>query len=154
MIVCVEALPDTPDTSHQYWLAEGAVLYHALTHPALRRRSRTSFVKETSVQARCWVLRRVPQTSNLEIRLTRPLQTMRISPKDAECSMILVMGVTGSGKSYFINKLAQDAVAEGHKLRSSRFFVLALWLQLLTADRDDRVPSGAGWNWTARSRAR
>lgn len=35
--------------------------------------------------------------------------------------MILVMGVTGSGKSYFINKLAQGAVAEGHKLRSSEF---------------------------------
>ncbi|KAJ4346018.1 hypothetical protein N0V95_005801, partial [Ascochyta clinopodiicola] len=43
---------------------------------------------------------------------------MQISPRDAECSMILVMGVTGSGKSYFINKLAQGAVAEGHKLRS------------------------------------
>ncbi|KAL1648301.1 hypothetical protein SLS61_006992 [Didymella pomorum] len=32
--------------------------------------------------------------------------------------MILVMGVTGSGKSYFINKLAKGAVLEGHGVRS------------------------------------
>lgn len=37
--------------------------------------------------------------------------------------MILVMGVTGSGKSYFINRLAEGAVDEGHELRSSKFFV-------------------------------
>ncbi|KAF1850456.1 uncharacterized protein K460DRAFT_412159 [Cucurbitaria berberidis CBS 394.84] len=37
---------------------------------------------------------------------------------DAECGMILVMGVTGSGKSYFINKLAQGSVTEGAGLRS------------------------------------
>jgi len=33
--------------------------------------------------------------------------------------MILVMGTTGSGKSYFINRLARrNEVREGHKLRS------------------------------------
>ena len=33
-------------------------------------------------------------------------------------NMILVMGVTGSGKSFFINKLKQNSVVEGHDLRS------------------------------------
>lgn len=36
-------------------------------------------------------------------------------------SMILVMGVTGSGKSYFINKLAgSDVVETGEKLKSCK----------------------------------
>ncbi|KAJ4987558.1 hypothetical protein SVAN01_07015 [Stagonosporopsis vannaccii] len=43
---------------------------------------------------------------------------MMLPKKDAGCSMILVMGVTGSGKSYFINKLAEGSVAEGPGLRS------------------------------------
>ena len=35
--------------------------------------------------------------------------------------MILVMGVTGSGKSYFINKLAgRDVVETGGKLKSCK----------------------------------
>ncbi|KAJ4352431.1 uncharacterized protein N0V89_007779 [Didymosphaeria variabile] len=39
--------------------------------------------------------------------------------KDNVLSMILVMGVTGAGKSYFINQLAgQDAVQEGHTLNA------------------------------------
>ena len=33
-------------------------------------------------------------------------------------SIVLVMGVTGSGKSYFINQLEPNSVAEGHGLRS------------------------------------
>jgi len=37
---------------------------------------------------------------------------------DSEYSMILVMGVTGSGKSYFINKLQAGAAVEGRNLRS------------------------------------
>jgi hypothetical protein len=37
-------------------------------------------------------------------------------------SMILVMGVTGSGKSYFINQLEPNSVAEGHGLRSGEAF--------------------------------
>jgi predicted GTPase len=41
--------------------------------------------------------------------------------QNADCSMILVMGVTGSGKSYFINKLAKGAVLEGHGVRSGGF---------------------------------
>ncbi|KAH7398668.1 P-loop containing nucleoside triphosphate hydrolase protein [Phaeosphaeria sp. MPI-PUGE-AT-0046c] len=53
---------------------------------------------------------------------------MLISSRDAECSMILVMGVTGSGKSYFINRLAHGAVAEGHKLHSSKTIVFFLYI--------------------------
>jgi len=34
--------------------------------------------------------------------------------------MILVMGMTGVGKSYFINQLAEGTVQEGPGLRSSR----------------------------------
>lgn len=37
---------------------------------------------------------------------------------DTEYSMILVMGVTGSGKSFFVNKLAERTVSEGPGLRS------------------------------------
>lgn len=32
--------------------------------------------------------------------------------------MILVMGLTGSGKSYFINRLASGSVLEGEGLKS------------------------------------
>lgn len=40
------------------------------------------------------------------------------TPED-NASLILVMGVTGSGKSYFINKLAgRMVVDEGHDLKS------------------------------------
>jgi predicted GTPase len=38
----------------------------------------------------------------------------------SECDMIIVMGVTGSGKSYFINKLAQGSVSEGGGLHSGK----------------------------------
>jgi predicted GTPase len=33
-------------------------------------------------------------------------------------NQVLVMGVTGAGKSYFINRLIPDSVAEGHGLES------------------------------------
>jgi predicted GTPase len=46
---------------------------------------------------------------------------MTLYENDEQESMILVMGVTGSGKSYFINKLANGgAVVEGHTLKSSK----------------------------------
>jgi predicted GTPase len=35
-------------------------------------------------------------------------------------SMIVVMGVTGSGKSYFINKLKEGATEEGRHLAACR----------------------------------
>jgi GTPase SAR1 family protein len=46
---------------------------------------------------------------------------MRISNQDTNCDMILVMGVTGSGKSNFINQLAKGAVVEGHGVTSGEF---------------------------------
>jgi hypothetical protein len=35
-------------------------------------------------------------------------------------NLIVVMGVTGAGKSYFINKLKPGSVVEGHGIRSSQ----------------------------------
>ena len=53
-----------------------------------------------------------------------------IQPTQDVLSMILVMGVTGAGKSYFINKLADDDVAEtGGNLKSCE-------LSILTCDRN------------------
>ena len=48
-------------------------------------------------------------------------------PNSAEdnASLVLVMGVTGSGKSYFINKLAgKKVVDEGHDLKSCTFLAI------------------------------
>lgn len=36
-------------------------------------------------------------------------------------SLILVMGVTGAGKSYFINQLKPNSVTEGHGLGSRKW---------------------------------
>lgn len=42
--------------------------------------------------------------------------------------MIVVMGVTGAGKSYFINKLTgQNAVQEGESLDSCELEEYMLW---------------------------
>lgn len=42
-----------------------------------------------------------------------------VQPAEDTLSMVLVMGVTGAGKSYFINKLADGEVARtGADLRS------------------------------------
>ncbi|KAF2726579.1 P-loop containing nucleoside triphosphate hydrolase protein [Polyplosphaeria fusca] len=43
---------------------------------------------------------------------------MRLFDEEPDSSMILMMGVTGVGKSYFINKLATGSVSEGSGLRS------------------------------------
>lgn len=43
---------------------------------------------------------------------------MSTDEKTSDCGMILVMGVTGSGKSYFINKVSEGSVVEGAGLRS------------------------------------
>lgn len=44
---------------------------------------------------------------------------------DTTYSMILVMGLTGSGKSYFINQLVAGSVKEGDSLHSGRCNVLS-----------------------------
>lgn len=51
---------------------------------------------------------------------------MLISNQDTDCSMILVMGVTVSGKSYFINQLANGSVVEGHGVRSGESYPAVL----------------------------
>ena len=35
--------------------------------------------------------------------------------------IIMVMGVTGAGKSHFVNQLKDHSVKEGHSLRSGRY---------------------------------
>ncbi len=40
--------------------------------------------------------------------------------EDPPTDMVLVMGVTGAGKSYFVNKLREGAVVEGDGLESSK----------------------------------
>jgi Tfp pilus assembly pilus retraction ATPase PilT len=41
-----------------------------------------------------------------------------IVTSNSEQGMVLVMGITGSGKSYFVNQLKAGAVAEGDTLES------------------------------------
>jgi predicted GTPase len=36
-------------------------------------------------------------------------------------NIVLVMGLTGAGKSFFINKLTGQNVEEGHKLKSCKW---------------------------------
>jgi len=52
------------------------------------------------------------------------------TPED-NASLILVMGVTGSGKSYFINKIAgKTVVDEGHDLKSCMCYNHVLLMNL------------------------
>jgi len=47
---------------------------------------------------------------------------MLVPKEDANHGMILVMGCTGSGKSYFIDKLAEGSVVIGHSLHAGKRF--------------------------------
>ena len=62
------------------------------------------------------------------------LKIMAAPPNHGDVlSMILVMGVTGSGKSYFINKLAGEYVVEtGEDLKSCQLLMRALFFYALT----------------------
>jgi len=63
-----------------------------------------------------------------------------------ECSMILVMGVTGSGKSYFINQLKSGAVEEGPGLRSGTHCESVVSITkhtVLILDRDGSLSSSS-----------
>ncbi len=69
--------------------------------------------------------------------------------------MILVMGVTGSGKSYFINQLAKDSVVEGHGVSSGESCSFSGRLTYkLTDIRDKKLPGGPSQHWSARGCAR
>jgi ABC-type lipoprotein export system ATPase subunit len=68
------------------------------------------------------------------------------SELEAEHSMILVMGVTGSGKSYFINRLAAGATPEGHTLISGKSTTEAA-CKNLTATRNRRMPDCPTPSW-------
>jgi predicted GTPase len=62
-----------------------------------------------------------------------------------DCSMILIMGVTGSGKSCFTNKLSVGSVAEGPGLQSgvytSRYPALFVGRRLIMLNRDGNLSS-------------
>lgn len=45
---------------------------------------------------------------------------------DQSEGVILVMGVTGAGKSYFLNQLKHHSVTEGHSLFSGKNYCLSL----------------------------
>jgi predicted GTPase len=47
-------------------------------------------------------------------------ESMLVFEDDTRYSMILVMGLTGSGKSYFINQLVAGSVKEGHGMASGK----------------------------------
>jgi type II secretory ATPase GspE/PulE/Tfp pilus assembly ATPase PilB-like protein len=44
---------------------------------------------------------------------------------DQSDGVILVMGVTGAGKSYFLNQLKSQSVIEGHSLFSGKYYCLS-----------------------------
>jgi putative ribosome biogenesis GTPase RsgA len=52
-------------------------------------------------------------------------RTSKIADKDImddrNDGIILVMGVTGAGKSYFINQLKSESAVEGHSLYSGTY---------------------------------
>jgi len=48
----------------------------------------------------------------------------------SEQGMVLVMGVTGTGKSYFVNQLKTGAVVEGSTLDSCLYPILFFFLAI------------------------
>ncbi|KAJ3466137.1 hypothetical protein MRS44_006795 [Fusarium solani] len=58
--------------------------------------------------------------------------------------IILVLGVTGSGKSYFLNKLKSHSVQEGHGLQSETAQCQAVQIFLDDDDHDDDHDDGEG----------
>lgn len=66
--------------------------------------------------------------------------------------MIIVMGVTGAGKSYFINKLAgKDVVREGADLESCRLGLSLRPISSLMFDRHAGMSTGARIDWQQQS---
>ena len=86
--------------------------------------------REAGLHVQMFATRRVPTGSGSRPEQRRPdgesLARSNLGGDDVASlstptnpeNMILVMGVTGSGKSFFINKLKQNSVVEGHDLRS------------------------------------
>jgi predicted GTPase len=55
-------------------------------------------------------------------KVLHPIKMMADTSKPSDANMILVMGVTGSGKSYLINQLAgRKVVVESDKLDSCKW---------------------------------
>jgi predicted GTPase len=66
--------------------------------------------------------------------------------------MILVMGVTGSGKSFFVNRVAANSVVEGATLKAGKSGTLVRSFVLNNRDRDGIMPSRRGRSRKPRSR--
>ncbi len=55
-----------------------------------------------------------------------------VQPAEDVLSMVLVMGITGAGKSYFINKLADGEVARtGADLRSCTALLILHFIKII-----------------------
>jgi len=54
--------------------------------------------------------------------------------------MVLVMGITGSGKSYFVNRLKDGAVLEGDTLESCKSETTFVLLEIRNADASVKAP--------------
>lgn len=68
-------------------------------------------------------------------------------PKDA----ILVMGLTGAGKTYFINQLTRKNLQEGHTLKSCEYVCRNGRFLLLTKEfRYGEMPDPRNQDWQYR----
>ncbi|KAF5002779.1 hypothetical protein FDECE_10524 [Fusarium decemcellulare] len=72
---------------------------------------------------------------------------------DSSEGVILVMGVTGAGKSYFMNQLKSQCVKEGHSLSSETRGCQAVQIFLEDDKRSITVVDTPGFNDTQRSEA-
>lgn len=86
--------------------------------PAYAPESRSSFAFSTPTHYEGWQSSNDSLKAGLQDRGRAVAATSSNSSKKSE-NMVLVMGTTGAGKSFFINKLARrNEVNEGHNLRS------------------------------------
>jgi hypothetical protein len=85
------------------------------------------------------------------VRLS-PEITMSDYEDDTTYSMILVMGLTGSGKSYFINQLVAGSVKEGDSLNSGECNSLSAAALLKRTkswgNRDGEMPDRMARDWS------
>ncbi len=74
---------------------------------------------------------------------------MKMSASNYEQGMVLVMGIPGSGKSYFVNRLKDGAVLEGDTMESCKPEAIFMLLEIRDADRlrHFRLPNCRDSNW-------
>jgi type II secretory ATPase GspE/PulE/Tfp pilus assembly ATPase PilB-like protein len=67
---------------------------------------------------------------SLESYYNQTDKTEALNMDDQSDGVILVMGVTGSGKSYFLNQLKRHSAKEGHSLFSGEDIVCLVVIKL------------------------